>query len=237
LRATLGPGYGYGMSEERRPSRCARLAWLWKAAQPFRAREAAVSAPAIALILAVGLALDRPIESAAAAGAAFSVGFGAYRGFAGTRWAAMVGAALGMTAAAFAGSLLGNSLTAFLIAAGAVGAVVAWLALHDENVWWIALQCAIAFFVSGAYAGSWHDAILRAAVVAIGGALQIASVVTLRALVLDGPPLSPSAPPRRPTLLQSHAARAAIRSCWPRLSWIGSDLRTAIGRRLLRFLC
>jgi len=180
-------------------------------AQPFRAREAAICAPAIALLLATGGALGRPVESAVAAAAAFSVGFGAHRGFRGTRWAAMVGAALGMTAAAFLGSLLGGWPLAFLLLSGAVGAVVAWLALHDENIWWMALQCAIAFFVAGYFAGPPDEAVLRAGIVAIGGAAQILLVAVLRGFLFEGvalPAGQPAAP--RPPLLHSHALRAAI---------------------------
>jgi hypothetical protein len=64
------------------------LARVRELARPFRAREAAICAPAIALLLTTGVALGRPVESAVAAAAAFSVGFGAHRGFRGTRWAA-----------------------------------------------------------------------------------------------------------------------------------------------------
>jgi hypothetical protein len=188
------------------------LARVRELARPFRAREAAICAPAIALLLATGVALGRPVESAVAAAAAFSVGFGAHRGFRGTRWAAMAGAALGMTAAAFLGSLLGGWPLAFLLLSGAVGAVVAWLALHDEKVWWMALQCAIAFFVAGYFAGPPDEAVLWAGVVAIGGGAQILVAAVLRGCLLKNVPLAtpgrPMAP--RPPLLHNHALRAAI---------------------------
>jgi uncharacterized membrane protein YccC len=178
---------------------------------PFRARAAAVCAPGLALILGTGVVLDHPLEGAVAAGAAFSVGFGAHRDFRGTRWAAMAGAALGMTVAAFMGSLLGNWPWPYIATSSAIGALVAWLALHDENVWWIALQCAIAFFVAGSFAGSLDDALLRGAIVAAGGIVQMIAVTILRPLIMpELPPLVPRVSPDRPSLLQSHVIRAAI---------------------------
>lgn len=76
----------------------------------------------------------------------------------------------------------------------------------------MALQCAIAFFVAGYFAGPPDEAVLRAGVVAIGGASQILLAAVLRGFLLEDVALpatgQPTAP--RPPLLHSHALRAAI---------------------------
>jgi hypothetical protein len=100
---------------------------------PFHWREAALCVPAMPLLV-IGFALaGRPTFGALAAGAAFSVGFGAAREMATRRWGAMLLSMLGMTAAAFSGTLLGQEALLFTAVAAMLAAACAALALHDED--------------------------------------------------------------------------------------------------------
>jgi hypothetical protein len=181
--------------------------------QPFHWREASLCVPAIPLLLVLGFFTGESILGAIAAGAAFSVGFGAARELRGRRWGAMVVAAIGMSIAAFLGSVAGGVFPAQLLLAGVAAAACAALALYDENLWWISLQLVIALLVAGYYPGSVTAGLHRAAAVLIGGTIQILVVVALANLIpaASGPLPSSVAnamPDRR--LLVSHVVRAAI---------------------------
>ncbi|OJU10696.1 MAG: hypothetical protein BGN86_00885 [Caulobacterales bacterium 68-7] len=175
------------------------------AVAPFRWREALNCAPAIALLLIAGLVIGKPLEGAIAAGAAFSVGFGAYRRIRSKPWLAMSLTAAAMTAAAFLGSTIGQYPLPFTLCSATLAALVAWFALYEENIWWIALETAIAFFVAGYFAGPLDVALDRALAVAIGGTVQTLLVGFLRER--EGP--IPAQAPVRPALFQAHAFRAA----------------------------
>lgn len=181
--------------------------------RPFHWREAALCVPALPLILLVGQALGHPIQAATAAGAAFAVGFGAAREMRGRRWAAMAWAMAGMVVAGFAGTLLGQESLAFVLVAAAAAAGCAALALYDEDVWWVVLQVVIVFFVAGYYHGGIAAAGERAAMILLGGMIEIGSVVALARLFprSAAPFLAPAVlpPPQRGTLVR-HVLRAAL---------------------------
>jgi hypothetical protein len=179
---------------------------------PLHLREALVCAPAIPLLLISGFAAGRPIPGAIAAGAAFSVGFGAVRELRGHRWGAMAAAALAMSLAAFVGSIAGQ-WTPSLVAAAAIGAgYCAWLALREETLWWVALQSAIALIVAGHYPGPVEVALSRAVIILAGGAVQMVLVSLLRLIVPRLPPLGQAAPrpPPAPARTRSHVIRATL---------------------------
>lgn len=149
---------------------------------PSHWREAALCVPAIPVLILGGYALEAVSGGVIAAGAAFAVGFGAARELRGRRWAAMLGAWVGMSLAAFFGTLLGPHTPAFVFCAAAAAAGCAALALYDEDMWWVILQIVIIFFVAGFYGGPWESAVDRTGMVAIGGAVQLAAVWCLARL-------------------------------------------------------
>ena len=181
--------------------------------QPVYWREAALCAPALPVCLLVGLATGQVAYGAAAAGAAFCVGFGAARDLRGRRWGAMLAAVAGTTTTAFIGCLAGQSVAVLLAVAGLAAAGCAVLALYDEDLWWVSLQMVIALLVAGHYPGGPVPAAIRAAVVFAGGAGQMLIVMILAALAPNAagrlPPAAPKPPPER-RLVISHAFRAAI---------------------------
>ncbi len=181
-------------------------------ARPFHAREAALCLPALPLLLLAATALHEDVKGAAAAGAAFSVGFGASRALAGHRWAAMAAATLGIAVAAFVGSLAGQWLPLLLVCAGLAAAACAALTWYDNDLWWVALQVVIALLVAGYFAGPADTALDRALWVFGGGAVQMACVILLATLFPRAAGLLPSVPvtalDHRATLF-AHAACAA----------------------------
>jgi hypothetical protein len=189
------------------------MGWIRGMTRPFHWREAGLCVPALPILLGLGLWSGHFLPSVIAAGAAFSVGFGASRELKGRRLGAMVVAALGMSVAALLGSLAGQFVPVLIVMAGVAAAGCAALALFDEDLWWISLQVVIAMLVASYYPGSIDAALERAGTVLGGGVIQIASVALLSRLVpranwvLSASPAKP-----RPTLwlLTAHVTRAAI---------------------------
>ena len=181
--------------------------------RPFHWREAMLCVPVLPALILAGVLSGHPIEGATAAGAAFAVGFGAARELRGRRWAAMISATIGMSIAAFLGTLLGQDSIGFIAAAAAVSAGCAALALYDEDIWWVALQVAILFFVAGYYKGDAAAAIDRGLLVLGGSAIEIVVVVALaRVFPRAADPIFAATVPQRidRTMLLVHMARAAL---------------------------
>ncbi|MGH8219931.1 MAG: hypothetical protein ACREUT_15420 [Steroidobacteraceae bacterium] len=141
------------------------------------ARGGLLCLPAIAVLLAAGIASGHTGGALVTAGGAISVGFGSFQRFTRNKSAPMLFAALGMTTSAIFGSLLGESWPALVIAAAIWAGVCGWALAFGVGPWWIALQWSIALFVAGAYPSGLHGALLRASLVLAGGALQFAVVV------------------------------------------------------------
>jgi hypothetical protein len=180
---------------------------------PFHWREAALCVPALPLLILVGKHFGWPAGGAVAAAAAFAVGFGAARELRGLRWAAMAGALIGMTIAAFVGTVLGQHNAVFVLVAAAAAAGCAALAVYDEDMWWVALQVVIILFVAGYYEGPVGSAVWRSAMVFAGGAVQIGAVCIFAHIFprAAAPPIAsaPISPPDK-RLLLGHMARAAL---------------------------
>jgi uncharacterized membrane protein YgaE (UPF0421/DUF939 family) len=190
-----------------------RKAWSFIGSQPVYWREAALCAPAMPLLLLVGVETGHVAYAAVATGAAFSVGFGAARDLRGWRWAAMLGATAGASIAAFIGCLSGQWLPVILVVAALAAMACAFLALVDEDLWWIVLQMAVALLVASYFAGPPHAALVRAGVVLAGGAIQVGFVVALARLFPAAaarlPPAAPKDPPPR-WLYGVHTLRAGV---------------------------
>lgn len=169
--------------------------------------------PALPLLILLGVGLGQTVYAAIAAGAAYSVGFGAARELRGRRWGAMVGATAGMALAALIGSLTGSWLPLYVPIVALAAAGCAGLALYDENLWWVMLQLVIALLVAGYYPGDLAASAGRAVAVFLGGAAQILIVVALAAIfpVAAGPlPAGPVPEPPGRRLFWSHVLRAAV---------------------------
>lgn len=176
-------------------------------------REAVLCVPAMPLMMLAGALTGDITTAAIAAGAAFSVGFGAARDLRGRRWGAMLAAMLSMSAATLIGSLSGGVPWLAPIVAATAGAACAVLAMYDEDMWWIALQAVIALLVAQYYPGDAVEALRRAVIVLGGGAVQIACVVALvRVMPAARARLPRGAAPQHPGnwAVAMHAVRAAL---------------------------
>lgn len=146
------------------------------------ARAGLLCLPAIACLLAGGIASGHTGGALVAASGAISVGFGSFQRFTRNKSAPMLFAALGMATSAICGSLLGEHWPALVAAAAIWAAVCGWALAFGMGPWWIALQWAIALFVAGAYPSGPRGALLRASLVLVGGALQFAAIVCVWSL-------------------------------------------------------
>jgi hypothetical protein len=180
--------------------------------QPFYWREAALCMPAIPLVLIITALTHEIAYGAVAAAASFTVGFGAARDLRGWRWAAMIGATIGVSIMAFVGVVAGQWEPALIVISAIAAAVCALLALIDDDIWWISLQMVIALVVGGYFFGDVHAGLLRSLAVLVGGATQLAVVVILAKLFPNAASRLPRGPKKEPAprkLLISHALRAA----------------------------
>ena len=187
--------------------------WVQNHASPFHWREAGLCVPALPLILITGILLHLPLYAAAAAGAAFAVGFGAARDLRGWRWAAMGGATASVALATFVGCTLGQWPPALIAVAALAAAGCAAFALFDEDFWWVTLQAVIALLIASYYPSPIPAALARAGAVLAGGVTQMVVIVLLAHLfpaaggrLPRGP--APARPERR--VLIGHVLRAAV---------------------------
>lgn len=181
--------------------------------QPFHWRLGLVGIPGIAIVLLVGRLITDPLHAAIAAGAAFSVGFGLSRDLFGRRWGAMAAAMIGMAVAGALGTLAGAWFPALAIISAGLAALCAVFALSDEDLWWVALQVVIAFMMAGYFPGGLDAAAERALAVTVGGAVEIATVAMIAALLPTPLRRLPLAAGRRDfqrSLAIAHAMRAAL---------------------------
>jgi hypothetical protein len=129
--------------------------------------------PALTILLAIGIGSGHAGGALVATSGAFSVGFGSFQRFTRHKSAPMVLAALGMSLSAALGSLLGRSLPGSVLAC-ALWAIVCACGLRlGIGAWWIGLQWAIALMVAEAFPSGLSGALIRAALVLVGGGLQL----------------------------------------------------------------
>ena len=181
--------------------------------RPLYLREAALATPAIPLLTAAGYLAGAPAVGAIAAGAAFAVGFGAARDLKGRRWAAMIVATLGMPIATFVGAVTGLGSPGLIAAAAVLAVVCAVTDLVDDDLWWLALQMIVALMLAGAVPGDAIHAAGIAAIVLLGGGVQLMLVFCLaRTFPNAGLPLPkpPAQTPPSPGDLAAHAFRAVL---------------------------
>ncbi|GJG89276.1 hypothetical protein tb265_44570 [Gemmatimonadetes bacterium T265] len=163
--------------------RTARLAWL-----PTDLGVAASCLPAVAAALAAGILLDSPRSGAVAAGAAVTVGFGAFKHVHHSRAFAMLAATAGICVSTALGTLAGRS-DATMIAAVLLWALAAGLLpAVTGDLGWVGQQCAIFLMVAGNFPGGPEHALARTALVLGGSVVQVLVVEGLRRLVR--PPLA-----------------------------------------------
>jgi len=138
--------------------------------------------PAIVLILAAGLAAGQPGVALAAAGGAFSVGFGGFQRL--SRWSVtpMMLAALGMAISTAIGTVASSFPIVDAIVVGLSAVVLGLGTGLGTGAWWVMLQGSVFLILAGSIPGDWREGLSRALFVLGGGAVQCACVLGLRAL-------------------------------------------------------
>ena len=170
------------------------LRQTWSA---FHPKPALYGLPALALMLAIGVATGEPGGAILMAAGAFSAGFGAFQRVGRFHAAPMLLAALCMAFTTALGTVLSGHLALYVLAVGLAACVLGLAASFGTGPWWVLLQGAIFFVVAGARPGDLEEAGSRALLILAGGLVQTMSVALLRRLAPRGFPLlsAPNATP------------------------------------------
>ena len=132
----------------------------------------------IALLFAIGLAINRPIGGMLAASGAMTAGFGSFKRIHQSRIAPMLFASIGMCLSTFVGTLAGHSNISIALIAGLWGFCYGLLGALGSGTSWIGQQCVIAMLVASTYPVN-SQATDRAILVLAGGLLQTLVFVAL----------------------------------------------------------
>jgi len=151
----------------------------------FHLRSPIVCSFAILICLVVGILAGHPGGGLIAAGGAMTLGFGVNQRIGVSRLWPMTLATITMFLSTLVGMRIGyhNVVLAFACALWAFTYGI--LTARAEGWAWAGQQACIYLFVASAFPAHWHDAIQRASLVLVGGAIQIAIVGLLHNRFID----------------------------------------------------
>ena len=132
-----------------------------------------VSASAVALCLFVGILAGHPGGGLIAAGGAFTIGFGANQRIADSRLIPMIVAVFGCSTATLAGSIAGHRDYWLIIAASGSAFIYGLLTTRNAGLSWVGQQASVALLIASAFPTGLKPALMRAGLIAAGGALQV----------------------------------------------------------------
>lgn len=135
--------------------------------------------PAIVLIFAVGYGINQMKGASIMASGALTLAFGANKTWEGSSFMLLLATAAGVSLSSFLGCLAGDVLPLYIAGAMLYAGGYAMLAGIGGGLWWGVLQCAIAYLISGYFAGSVGHAALRAVLVGAGALLQLLCISLL----------------------------------------------------------
>lgn len=142
------------------------------------ARNGLRTAVGVAIPLAVGLLVDRPLDGATAAGGAFFAGFAVFAGGYRTRVSSVLWATAGVAVSTFVGAAVGDLLWLFALTAALWGFAAGYATSLGLAAGIIGTQSVIGLLVITQYSMPLEDAAGRAALVAAGGLVQALLVVS-----------------------------------------------------------
>ena len=157
----------------------AMLAQQWHVWHPLPALHCV---PAIVLILAAGLSAGQPGVALAAAGGAFSVGFGGFQRLSRWRVTPMILAAVGMAISTAIGTVASNFALIDAVIVGLSAVVLGLGTGLGTGAWWVMLQGSVFLILAGSIPGDVREGLSRALFVLGGGLVQCICVLGLRAL-------------------------------------------------------
>jgi Fusaric acid resistance protein-like len=132
-----------------------------------------VSASSVALCLIVGVAVGHPGGALLTGGGALTVGFGVNQCIADSRILPMLAAVFAIATATFAGTIVGHSNYTLVVAAAASAAIYGVLTVRHAGLAWVGQQASITLFVASAFPLGLHYGLVRAGLIALGGAVQV----------------------------------------------------------------
>jgi len=139
----------------------------------FNFRLPLVSASAVALCLFVGILVGHPGGGLIAGGGAFTIGFGANQRIADSRLIPMIVAVFGCSTATLAGTIAGHKDFWLIIAASASAAIYGILTTRNAGLSWVGQQASVALLIASAFPTGPKPALIRAGLIAAGGAVQV----------------------------------------------------------------
>lgn len=129
--------------------------------------------PALLAIWLAGFTFHQVPAAGLMAGGALTLAFGANKTWGGSSFSLLFTTLLGMAFSSWLGCLAGNALPLYIVGAMLYAAVYVTMANVDGSAWWMLLQWAIAYLVSGYFAGSLEHAADRGLLVGAGGLIQL----------------------------------------------------------------
>jgi hypothetical protein len=128
---------------------------------------------AIGVCLFGGIIFGHPSAGLIAGGGAFTIGFGVNQRIADSRLWPMIAATAAVFLSTMIGMLVGHRGFTLVLAATIWGFTYGILTARAAGISWVGQQSAITLFVASAFPANFHSALLRALLIAGGGALQI----------------------------------------------------------------
>lgn len=132
-----------------------------------------VSASAVALCLFVGILAGHPGGGLIAGGGAFTIGFGANQRIADSRLIPMIVAVFGCSTATLAGTIAGHKDFWLIIAASGSAFIYGVLTTRNAGLSWVGQQASVALLIASAFPTGAKPALIRAGLIAAGGAVQV----------------------------------------------------------------
>ncbi len=132
-----------------------------------------VSASAVGLCLAVGLAAHHPGGGLIAGGGALTIGFGVNQRLSDSRLLPMIAATVSMAAAALVGTVAGHRSFVLVAVAALTAFVYGLVTAQNAGLGWVGQQACISLYVASAFPTGPRPAFVRAGLILAGGAVQI----------------------------------------------------------------
>lgn len=139
----------------------------------FNFRLPLVSALAVCVCLFVGILVGHPGGGLIAGGGAFTIGFGANQRIADSRLIPMIVAVFGCSTATLAGTVAGHKDYWLVIAASGSALIYGILTTRNAGLAWVGQQASVALLVASAFPTPLRPALVRAALIAAGGIVQV----------------------------------------------------------------
>lgn len=136
-------------------------------------RQPLVSALAVAFCLFSGILLVHPGGALITGGGALTIGFGPNQRIADSRLLPMLAGVFATSTATLAGTIVGHSGYALVIAASFSAFLYGVLTAQNTGISWVGQQASVALVIASGFPTGPKDALIRAGLIAAGGIVQV----------------------------------------------------------------